>query len=121
VNECVDGQCVTRLPADPSCDYDWTGTDRENNCPSSWIGTDDGCDCGCQTPDPDCSPGPHPCAAMLCVEECIVCDGVGVCVELGGSCPEPTPCGPTTCPAGMVCCNSLAGICTLPGEVCAFS
>jgi hypothetical protein len=29
-----------------------------------------------------------------------------------------TPCGPTSCGVGKVCCNPLAGICTNPGELC---
>jgi hypothetical protein len=35
------------------CDFDWTNTDNENNCPSEWNG-DGGCDCGCQFADVDC-------------------------------------------------------------------
>ncbi len=31
---------------------------------------------------------------------------------------QTTACGPTSCGVGKVCCNSLAGICTNPGEVC---
>src|SRR5690242_19808129 len=30
----------------------------------------------------------------------------------------PTPCGPTTCAVGRVCCNASCGICTAPGEGC---
>lgn len=30
------------------------------------------------------------------------------------------PCGPSQCGVGEACCNSLSGICTKPGEVCAF-
>ena len=40
------------------CNYDWGST---YSCPSSWYGTNDGCDCGCVFPngtmaDPDCRP-----------------------------------------------------------------
>ncbi|MCO4747718.1 MAG: hypothetical protein KC912_23175 [Proteobacteria bacterium] len=35
-------------------DYDWRGSSRYNNCPTSWKGTDDGCDVHCQFRDPDC-------------------------------------------------------------------
>ena len=40
--------------ADAICDYNWAGSSSEGACPETWIGTDDGCDCGCQVPDPDC-------------------------------------------------------------------
>jgi hypothetical protein len=29
-----------------------------------------------------------------------------------------TPCGPTTCTPGLVCCNPVLGICIQPGQVC---
>ena len=32
---------------------------------------------------------------------------------------QSTPCGPTSCGVGKVCCNPLSGICTNPGEFCA--
>jgi len=38
-----------------ACDYDWYGTQYENNCPPCWYGDGD-CDCGCQFDDIDCSP-----------------------------------------------------------------
>jgi hypothetical protein len=37
-----------------ACDFCWCGSESENNCPESWRGTGDGCDCGCQWTDPDC-------------------------------------------------------------------
>lgn len=33
---------------------------------------------------------------------------------------QTTPCGPSKCGVGETCCNSLSGICTKPGELCAF-
>jgi hypothetical protein len=59
-------------------------------------------------------------------EECIDdptddCDPNNGGADCGGICvPESAACGPTTCGAGEVCCNPLSGICTKPGEVCAF-
>ncbi len=40
------------------CDYDWSDWDIE--CPAAWIGTQDGCDCGCDVVDPDCEAEPEP-------------------------------------------------------------
>lgn len=34
--------------------YNWAGSSYENNCPTSWNGTNDGCDVGCQFVDGDC-------------------------------------------------------------------
>lgn len=31
---------------------------------------------------------------------------------------ESTPCGPTTCDPGTICCNASCGICTTPGMTC---
>jgi hypothetical protein len=45
---------VLRSSNAPACDYCWLGRDQQANCPISWNGTDDGCDCGCQFIDPDC-------------------------------------------------------------------
>jgi hypothetical protein len=37
-----------------ACQYvHWDGP-NQNNCPAEWLGTNDGCDCGCQTQDADC-------------------------------------------------------------------
>jgi hypothetical protein len=33
---------------------------------------------------------------------------------------QTTPCGDSKCGVGTVCCNPLAGICTKPGQACAF-
>lgn len=63
-----------------------------------------------------------PCGAN---EDCIddpndSCDPKNGGADCGGICvPSSTPCGPTSCGAGEVCCNPLSGICTKPGEVCA--
>jgi len=57
------------------------------------------------------------------------CDVVGLCTEgyrwdsspfVCGCVPEAqgVTCGPTICPAGLVCCNESCGICTEPGGVC---
>ncbi|MCH9687937.1 MAG: hypothetical protein K0V04_41290 [Deltaproteobacteria bacterium] len=35
-------------------DYNWAGGSTQNNCPTSWNGTNDGCDHGCQFIDGDC-------------------------------------------------------------------
>jgi len=56
------------------CDYCHYGTPEEGNCPAAWIGAADGCDCGCQSVDPDCSGttgGPPPPAT--CGTECDYC------------------------------------------------
>lgn len=50
------GAAGTQGPFD-TCDYNYaepTISSYANNCPSSWNGTNDGCDCGCQYFDPDC-------------------------------------------------------------------
>ena len=41
-------------PAGLACYYDNSNGAYANNCPSSWLGTGDGCDCGCQSYDADC-------------------------------------------------------------------
>lgn len=48
---------------DPRCAYSWCGTPNEGACPVAWLGTGDGCDCGCQSDDADCTAsGPGVCA-----------------------------------------------------------
>lgn len=47
--------CIDDEVSAPDCDYDWRGSSIELACPSSWIGTNDGCDCFCGVQDPDCS------------------------------------------------------------------
>jgi hypothetical protein len=46
--------CVDDNTFAPSCTYDWRGTTNKGNCPLSWNGTGDGCDCFCQFQDTDC-------------------------------------------------------------------
>ncbi|WP_394849535.1 hypothetical protein LZC95_19075 [Pendulispora brunnea] len=45
--------CIDDEASAPSCDYDWRGTSRKGNCPTSWKG-DGKCDCFCQFQDTDC-------------------------------------------------------------------
>jgi len=43
---------------DHACDYNWySHGDNFLSCPSSWRGSGDGCDCGCQWTDSDCGAG----------------------------------------------------------------
>ncbi len=52
---------------------------------------------------------------MLCIQGYVWDDKSCSCV------PDPnagTPCGPTTCSGGDVCCNASCGICTPPGGFC---
>jgi hypothetical protein len=37
-----------------ACAYSWWDSYYQNNCPAQWLGTNDGCDCGCQVEDADC-------------------------------------------------------------------
>jgi hypothetical protein len=50
------GACPSPGPAcgTTACDYSWCGTAYAGACPSTWNGSADGCDCGCQFADPDC-------------------------------------------------------------------
>lgn len=58
---------------------------------------------------------PTACTSIaLCVEGYVWDDKACACVP--GSTGE--ACGPTTCAAGQVCCNSSCGICTAPGDFC---
>ncbi|KAM7202217.1 hypothetical protein V8F33_002934 [Rhypophila sp. PSN 637] len=54
-----------------------------------------------------------PCAVVRCA-------GGTVCQAINGKaqCVKGISCGPTTCAAGDVCCNSSCGICTKPGGAC---
>lgn len=78
--------------------------------------------CGPSTCRPKAPPPPPPPACWgAWLDENGTCrtpaDGVypaSCCDDL----PKGEPCGPTTCGAGTVCCNPLAGICTKPGMFC---
>lgn len=37
-----------------ACDYNFWNSGYQNACPPEWLGTGDGCDCGCQVEDTDC-------------------------------------------------------------------
>jgi len=54
INSCTLHVTGLGEPAGLACYYDDSNTAYANNCPSSWLGTGDGCDCGCQTYDADC-------------------------------------------------------------------
>ena len=87
----------------------------------------DGCDptvgnadCGgiCQPKAPPPPPPPPTCAGAW-LDQNGMCrtpaDGVYPAACCAG---QSTPCGPSSCGVGKVCCNPLAGICTNPGEFC---
>ena len=74
-----------------------------------------------------CPPDPTP----ICPQDAMLCPDGSWVGRTGPECkfvcpPDPPPppsgpeCGPNQCAAGEVCCNSLAGICTKPGEFCIF-
>lgn len=79
-----------------------------------------GADCGgvCV---PDDEPPPPPSCAGAWLDQNGTCrtpaDGVYPDTCCAG---QTHPCGPSDCGVGEVCCNPLAGICTQPGDVCAF-
>lgn len=62
-------------------------------CPESWLGSGDGCDCGCGVPDSDC---PTPLTPAACVT-----DNCGAASDLDPQ--NPTQCLPTQVPAGWTC------------------
>jgi hypothetical protein len=64
----------------------------------------------CTTEDGVCNRPPGCRPGMICPTVCF-----GTC---RAAAPTPTPCGPTTCAAGQVCCNKSCGICTPPGGFC---
>jgi hypothetical protein len=57
---------------------------------------------GCRWDCPPCQPN-HVCSLAPCILQCP---------------PGHTPCGPTACTNGDVCCNDSCGICTEPGGFC---
>ena len=73
------GDCGTSPPPSSGCDYDWTGTQYEGNCPDSWNGAGDGCDCGCQFVDADCGVSPPPSSG---------CDYDWTGTQYEGNCPD---------------------------------
>ena len=79
--------------------------DPSDNCDPQNGGADCGGICVQET---------NPCAAILCPvgTECVAKGDSASCV--------PQRCGNTVCGVGMVCCNPLLSICTLPGRVCIF-
>jgi hypothetical protein len=79
-----------------------------------------GAECGgiCQPKAPPPPPPPPACSGAW-LDQNGTCrtpaDGVYPASCCAG---QSTPCGPSTCGVGKVCCNPLAGICTNPGEFC---
>jgi hypothetical protein len=61
----------------------------------------------CTTEDGVCNPPPGCRPGSICPAVCF-----GTCQT------RAVACGPTSCPAGQVCCNASCGICTPPGGVC---
>lgn len=79
----------------------------------------------------ECTPkqcGPAPLAPNYLCPDGVTVAGPGDCVRFPdgrcgwefNTCPDEKglSCGPTTCPAGQVCCNASCGICTNPGWFC---
>ena len=93
-------------------------------CPDgSWVGRT----------GPNCkfAPCPPEPPVTVCQQDAMLCPDGSWVGRTGPECkfvcpPDPPPppsgpeCGPNQCAAGEVCCNSLAGICTKPGEFCIF-
>jgi hypothetical protein len=61
--DCGGGGCTTPGCSDPACEFCYDGTGAMISCGGSggtwtcdpsYYGADDGCDCGCGIPDPDC-------------------------------------------------------------------
>ncbi len=72
---------------DASCGYCWCGTASENHCDDSWKGAGDGCDCGCQWTDPDCSGSSSGSSVPQEGDPCTVGSRTGECVDTGsGTC-----------------------------------
>lgn len=67
---CIEGMCVPADFCPPDVPDDWT-------CNPFFFGTDDGCDCGCGIPDPDCSGAG--CSAAGCTAA-----GCDFCYDAGG-------------------------------------
>ncbi len=78
------------------CDFDWTDADWD--CPREWIGTGDGCDCGCTldgspVTDPDCGPGDAGVDGGTSGDA-----GTGEDVGVAGDDADPSDAGPSACP-----------------------
>lgn len=81
-----------------SCGYCWCDTGRENNCPESWRGARDGCDCGCQFVDPDCGSATDPGTSTGGTFAGVYC------THPGHGCGGNSPCWPASdCPTGSTC------------------
>jgi hypothetical protein len=78
-------------------------TGGDTVCEGNFVVDEETCECVCPADRIDCLPG-----QTLNLETC-ECEGGN-----GGG----TPCGPTTCPEGQVCCNESCGICTEPEGSC---
>lgn len=90
------------------------------------------CLMACQFADPFCCgprtcvdrtpPPPPPSCGGAWVDQFGNCRAPNDGVLPASCCPvdPPEPCGDVVCGAGTVCCNPLAGICTAPGQACAF-
>jgi hypothetical protein len=104
--ECeTDGQFCGGIAGIPCPDGQTCVDDPSDGCDPANGGADCGGVCVVKT---------NPCAAVLCPvgSECVVEGNTAKCV--------PQTCGDTVCGPGLVCCNPLRSICTLPGRVCIF-
>ena len=120
--QCPDGSWVGR--SGPNCTFapcpsDPTSTICQQDamqCPDgSWVGrTGPECKFVCPT-----DPPPPPACWGAWLDENGLCRTPADGVYPADCCAGPK-CGASQCAAGDVCCNSLSGICTKPGEVCAF-
>jgi hypothetical protein len=128
------GNGVCELGEDPGCDADCS-TGSSGEVPADWTcaeatyGAEDGCDCACGAPDPDCDdPGA---AVYNCWEPDEVCSPEGQCVAPGdGEVPSTWGCDPSYYDAGDGCdcgCGSFDPDCDdeaqelfgcEPGRVC---
>jgi hypothetical protein len=62
------------------CSFDYSMCTGGWTCDPTFFGTDDGCDCGCGFPDPDCGGDT--------VDLCVYCDDAGSCGVPGVGCPN---------------------------------
>ncbi len=102
--ECDDGNTMAGDGCDATCHRE-AGVWR---CPAAWYGTNDGCDCGCGAPDPDCGGDASSSA-------CAHCDppSLGGC-NPSGSCPGVISAADNTACNAPVCGNGVVE----PGEQC---